>query len=82
MDHLENERSTSAHLDLADIESKPQEGFQEGALAVRLAAEGDDFGDRELLAEGHRGCLQAIVGLEPGLGVGDGGKRRHVVSGG
>lgn len=81
MDHLENERSASAHLDFADIEAKAEECFEERALAVRLASEGDDLRDWELLSEGHRGRLEAIVGLEPGLGVGEGDqrRRRHVV---
>lgn len=77
MDHLENERTASAHLDFPDIEAKPEECFEERALAVRLSAEGNDLWNREFLSECHRGCLEAIVGLESGLGVGKGGQRRR-----
>lgn len=45
--HLEDEGAASAHLDLADIEAEAEEGFEEGALSVRLATNGDDFGDWE-----------------------------------
>ncbi|POO03199.1 hypothetical protein TorRG33x02_012600 [Trema orientale] len=70
VDHLENEGATSAHLDLADIESEAEEGFEEGALAVGLATERDDLRNRKLLAEGNGGGLKPIVGLESGLGRG------------
>ena len=72
MNHLEDEGPSSAHLDLADVEAEAEEGFQEGALAVGLPAEGDDLGDGERLAEGHGGSLEAVVGLEAGLGIGGG----------
>lgn len=72
VNHLEDEGPSSAHLDLADVEAEAEEGFQEGALAVGLPAEGDDLGDGERLAEGHGGSLEAVVGLEAGLGIGGG----------
>jgi hypothetical protein len=40
VDHLENEGAAGAHLDLADFEAEPREGFEERALAVGLATQG------------------------------------------
>ena len=68
MDHLKNKGATSAHLDLADVESESEESFEERALAVGLAAEGDNFWDRELFAKGYCGGLEAVVGLKPRFG--------------
>lgn len=68
VNHLEDERAASAHLDLADVEAEAKECFEEGALAVGLSSEDDDLRYRELLAEGNRGGLEPIVGLEAGLG--------------
>ena len=75
MDHLEDERPSGAHLDLPDVESEPEKGFKERALAVRLATNGDDLWDRELLAEGHSGGLKAVVGLESHSEIGRGSGR-------
>lgn len=49
MDHLKDERAASSHLDLADVEPEPYEGFKKRALAVELLTEGHDLRDRELL---------------------------------
>ena len=68
MDHLEDKGAASADLDLADVEAEAEKGLKEGALAVGLAAEGHDLRDGELLAERHRRGLEAVVGLEAGLG--------------
>lgn len=64
MDHLEDKRPSSSHLDFTNIEPEPQKCFKERALSIGLATECDDLGDRELLSEGDGGCLEAIVGLE------------------
>jgi hypothetical protein len=53
VDHLENEGAAAAHLDLADVEAEPKDGFEERVLAVGLATQGHDFRDRQLLPEGH-----------------------------
>lgn len=65
MDHLENKGAAGAHLDLADVEAEPKEGFEERALAIGLATQGHDLWDRQLLPEGHRRRLETVVGLEP-----------------
>lgn len=70
VDHLEDEGAAGAHLDLPDVESEAEEGFKEGALAIGLAADGDDFWNGELLSEGDGGGLEAIVGLEAGFEIG------------
>lgn len=70
VDHLEDEWAACAHLDLPDVESEAEEGFEEGALAIGLAADGDDFWNGELLSEGDGGGLEAIVGLEAGFEIG------------
>lgn len=75
MNHLENEGPTSAHFDLAHIESKAKEGFKERALAIGLAADGDDLRDGKLLAECDGGGLKAIVCLESRLEIGGGRTR-------
>lgn len=66
VDHLQYKRSTSAHLDLADVETEPEERLQEGALPVGLAPDSHNLRDRQRLAEGHGGALEPVVGLEPG----------------
>lgn len=72
VNHLQNEGPSSTHLDFTHIEAKPEEGFEERAFAVGLAAEGNDFWYRELLSEGDGGRLEAVVGLEPGGASGGG----------
>ena len=46
------------------VESESEEGFKERALAVGLAAKGDNFWDWELFPEGYYGDLEAVVGLK------------------
>lgn len=70
MKHLKDERATSAHLDLTDIEAKAEEGFEEGAFSIGLATNGNDFRDWESLAESNSGSLEAIVGLKARFGIG------------
>jgi hypothetical protein len=53
VDHLENEGAAAAHLDLADVEAGPKEGFEERILAVGLATQGHNLRDRQLLPERH-----------------------------
>lgn len=70
MEHLEDKGAASAHLDLADIEAEPEEGFEEGAFAIGLATDGDDLRDWECFAEGYGGGLEAVVGLKSRRGIG------------
>lgn len=67
MNHLEDERSASAHLDLPDIKAEAEERFEEGTFSVGLSTEGNDLRDRKLLAECHCGGLQPIICLKPRL---------------
>lgn len=67
--HLKDEWATSTHLDLTDIEAKAEECFEERALSIRLAPNGDDFRDRESLSEGNGGSLEAVVSLEARFGI-------------
>lgn len=73
MNHLQDEGAASSHLDLPDVEAETKQRLEERALTIGLAAQGDDFRDRELLPEGDRRRLEAVVGFEPGPEVGGGG---------
>ena len=69
MNHLEDEGPAGAHLDFPDVETESQQRFHQGALPVRLATQGHDLRDRQLLPERHRRRLEAVVRLEAaGLG--------------
>lgn len=70
VDHLQYEGSASAHLDLTDVETEPEERFEEGALPVGLAPDRHDLRDRQRLAEGHGRALEPVVGLESGRQIG------------
>lgn len=69
VDHLEDEGPPGAHLDLPDVESEAEEGFEKRAFAIGLATQGDDLRDGEFLPEGDGGGLEAVVGLESGLEI-------------
>lgn len=43
MDHLEDKGTVGPHLDLPDIEVEVEEGLKEGALPIRLAADGHNL---------------------------------------
>ena len=53
-----------ANFDLANIESEPKKGIEEGALAIRLVAEGDNVRDQEFLSKSNSGGLEVIIGFE------------------
>ena len=72
MDHLENEGAAGAHLDLADIEAEPKDGFEERALAVGLATE------RERERDGTDNVVFEVGGGAVHLGiVSDSQKKIH-----